>query len=299
MENQELQPTQSQVAPAPPKNPIKMLFDGNGIKQKFQELLGEKAQGFTTSVLQVCMNNKLLAKSNPMTVYNAACIAATLDLPINNNLGFAWIVPYNGEAQFQMGWKGFVQLALRTSQYKAINVVEVYENQFKSYNALTEELIADFSKDGEGSVVGYCGYFRLVNGFEKTVYWTKEKVLKHANKYSQAFKKKDSVSPWNDEDQFDSMAKKTVLKNMLAKWGILSIEMNKAIQADQGVINNEDATDVTYIDNEDAITFEDVECLYKERGEFLSPDDQLHAERIIKEREDKSYSKLHRMLMEL
>jgi recombination protein RecT len=227
----------------------KDFFQKESVKKKFEELLGKRAQQFTTSVLQAINSNSLLQKASPESVYNAATMAAVLDLPINQNLGFAYIVPYKGQAQFQMGWKGFVQLAQRTGQYLRINVVEVYENQFISYNNLTEELVADFSKIGTDNIVGYASYFKLINSFEKTVYWSREKVEQHAHKYSQAYKSATGLSPWKDADQFHEMAKKTVLKNTLSKWGILSIEIQKATISDQSIINNVDTMDVNYIDN--------------------------------------------------
>ena len=187
-------------------------------------------------------------------------MAATLDLPINQNLGFAYIIPYNESrqidgqwrqvavAQMQIGWKGFVQLAQRSGQYLRINVTEVYENQFKAYNNLTEELDANFDIDGEGEIVGYASYFKLINGFEKTCYWSRAKVEKHAKRYSISYKGAGKT-PWKDVDQFHEMAKKTVLKNMLSKWGILSIEMQKAIVSDQGIIKDADTEDISYPDN--------------------------------------------------
>ena len=223
----------------------KQLFSGKSVQERFEKLLGEKTQGFISSVLQIVGNNKLLSKADPNTVLTAAATAATLNLPINQNLGFAWIVPYKGQAQFQMGWRGYVQLALRTNQYKRINVTEVYENQFTSFNRLTEELIADFNVEGEGNVVGYAAYFSLTNGMEKTCYWTKEAVIKHAKKYSQAYS--SSFSPWQDKDQFDAMAKKTVLKNTLSKWGIMSIEMETAQLVDQSVQQKEGS--YNYVDS--------------------------------------------------
>lgn len=230
----------------------KQFFERDGVKKKFEELLGKKSTQFITSVLQIANNNKLLQNATPDSVFNAAVMAATLDLPINQNLGFAWIVPYKGQAQFQIGWKGFVQLALRTGQYKNINVTEVYENQFKGFNALTEDLDADFSKEPNGRIVGYVAYFKLINGFEKTVYWNDAKVVAHASKYSQAYKSANGITPWKDADQFQEMAKKTVLKNTLNKWGILSVEMERATISDQAVINNPETLDVNYVDNTDA-----------------------------------------------
>lgn len=230
----------------------KKLFGRQSTQQRFEKILGDKAQGFISSVLQVVNGNKLLQKASPETVLNAAATAASLDLPINPNLGFAWIVPYKGQAQFQMGYKGFVQLALRTGQYSRINVVQVYQNQFKSFNRLTEELIANFDMIGEGEIVGYASYFKLNNGMEKMTYWSKEEVLKHAKKYSKSFN--TSHSPWNDKDQFDAMAMKTVLKNMISKWGIMSIEMQTAQLADQSVQSQEGQYD--YVDNENVINIE-------------------------------------------
>jgi recombination protein RecT len=248
---------------------LKSFFSQDKVKLRFQEILKDKSTGFLSSLLQISANNSTLANADPISIYNAALMAATLDLPINQNLGFAWIVPYKRktkdasgqwteitEGQFQIGWRGILQLALRTGQYKAINAVEVYENQFKSFNSLTEELDADFGVQGVGKVVGYCAYFKLINGFEKTTYWSIEKVKSHASKYSQTYNKKNSfgkmtTSPWNDEAQFDSMALKTVLKNTLSKWGILSIEMQKGLQADQAVIKIEEGTELEYVDHEE------------------------------------------------
>lgn len=231
---------------------LKDLLGKTDIQSRFEKLLGKKSPGFISSVLQIVNGNDLLKKADPQTVLNAAVTAAVLDLPVNQNLGFAWIVPYKGQAQFQIGWKGYVQLALRTCQYENINVTEVYENQFKSYNRLTEELNCDFNIDGEGSVVGYAAYFKLTSGMTKTAYWTKESVIKHATKYSQTYNKQRSGgglvhSPWNDKDQFDAMAKKTVLKNTISKWGIMSIEMQTAQLADQSVQPEEGK--YNYIDN--------------------------------------------------
>lgn len=224
---------------------IGALMNAPTVQSKFEKLLGAKSQGFISSVLQTVNNSKLLANADPNTILNAAATAASLDLPINQSLGFAWIVPYKGQAQFQIGWKGLVQLALRTGQYSRINCIEVFENQFKGYNALTEELDADFSVDGNGKVVGYAAYFKLINGYEKLSYWSKEKVTAHAKKYSQSYGTK--YSPWSDESQFDAMAKKTVLKNTLSKWGIMSIEMQTATIADQAIVHDND--NYQYADN--------------------------------------------------
>lgn len=239
--SEELAKTQQQT-PAT----LKSILSSDSIKNRFSELLGKKAPGFISSIINVSQSNKLLAKADPKSIISSAVVAASLDLPIDKNLGFAWIVPYGSQAQFQMGYKGFIQLALRTGQYHKLNVIEVHGNQFKSFNRMTEELDCDFSVEGNGTIVGYVCYFRLVNGFEKTVYWTIDKVKLHGKRYSKSF----NSGPWTTD--FDEMAKKTVLKNTLSKWGIMSIEMQKATISDQAVINYEETEEgetVEYIDN--------------------------------------------------
>lgn len=229
----------------------KDFFQQDAVKKKFEELLGKRAPQFITSVLQVVSNNKLLQNADATSIYHAACMAATLDLPINQNLGYAWIVPYSGAAQFQMGWKGYVQLAQRTGQYERINVLPVYQNQFKDYNPLTEALNADFTQKPDGKIVGYCAYFKMLNGFEKTVYKSEEEILAHGKKYSKSFKS----GPWQTET--DKMCMKTLLKETLSKYGMLSVEIQKAVAADQAVIKDAETVDVQYIDAAEAETKEE------------------------------------------
>jgi len=263
----------------------KKFFNQDNVKKRFEELLGKKSVGFVSSVLQCVSTNKSLQNADTNTVFQAAMMAATLDLPINQNLGFAYIIPYNESvknlvtgawekkavAQMQIGWRGFVQLAQRSGQYLRINVTEVYENQFGKYNNLTEELEANFDIEGSGNIVGYAAYFKLLNGFEKTVYWSKSKVITHAEKYSISYKG-SGKTPWKDVDQFHEMAKKTVLKNMLSKWGILSIEMQKAIVSDQGVIRDAENEDIDYLDNVEILEVKTAEQIEKERMSLLIHD---------------------------
>lgn len=220
---------------------INQTLNSATVQQKFEKLLGAKAPGFISSVLQTVNNNKLLEKADPKTVLNAAATAASLDLPINQSLGRAWIVPFKGQAQFQIGYKGFVELAQRSGKYRAINAIAVYENQFEGFDSLEERLLGDFTKDGEGKVVGYAAYFELLNGFKKTVFWSTERVHEHAKRFSKSF----NNGPWKTD--FDAMAKKTVLKHTLANWGVLSIEMQTATIADQAVQPEEGK--YQYLDN--------------------------------------------------
>lgn len=222
---------------------LQSMVTSAGIRERFNDVLGKKAPAFISSLISVANNSDMLAKADPTTVITAGIMAATLDLPINQNLGFAYIVPfYNGkkritEAQFQMGYKGYVQLAMRTGQYKTINASEIYEGEIKSRNRLTGEF--ELGERTSDKVVGYIAYFRLVNGFEKYLYMTKEEVEAHAKKYSQTYKKDFGL--WITD--FDSMAIKTVLKRLLSKYGILSVEMHNmatALSNDGAVIRDKD-----------------------------------------------------------
>lgn len=213
------------------------------VQRRFEGMLKDKAPGFISSIINTVNSNKQLAQlanTNPVSIIRSAAVAAALDLPIDRNLGFAWIVPYGGEAQFQMGYKGYIQLALRTSQYKKLNGIMVYENQFKSWNPLTEDLDADFTIVGTGKAVGIATYFELVNGFSKVCYWPMEVLLAHGKRYSKSFNSKDSA--WKTHP--DEMCLKTAIKMMLSKWGILSTEMQTAVKADQAVVRKDNLDDV-------------------------------------------------------
>ena len=149
---------------------LKGLLASPALKKRFGEILDKRAPQFMTSIVNLYSSDPVLQKCEPMSVISAAMVAATLDLPVDKNLGYAWIVPYGNKAQFQLGYRGYVQLALRTGQYKSINVIEVYEGELKKWNRLTEELEIDFDARVSDAVIGYAAYFELVNGFKKTVY---------------------------------------------------------------------------------------------------------------------------------
>lgn len=234
---------------------IKQLLDMDVYKKRINEIMGKKAAPFMASIVNVS-NLPSLKDSDPNSIISSAIVAATLDLPIDQNLGFAYIVPYNTKegkkAQFQMGYRGYIQLAMRTGQYKTINAIEIYKGEIKRVNRLTGEM--EFNDDEDlidrDTVVGYMAYFKLLNGFEKTLYMTKEEMERHAKKYSQSYssQKKWVVdsSLWSTD--FDGMAIKTVIKRLLSKYGILSVEMQNAISNDQAVMNNEGKPE--YVDNE-------------------------------------------------
>ncbi|HHJ6172203.1 TPA: recombinase RecT, partial [Streptococcus pyogenes] len=185
---------------------------------------------FAVSILSVLQGSQSLKSASNKSIYAAAMKAAVLNLPIEPSLGRAYLVPYKGQAQFQLGYKGLIELAQRSGQYKNINAGIVYKSQLISYNPLFEELILDFSKP-QDEIVGYFAAFKLFNGFEKVSFWTVEKVTAHGKKFSKSF----ASGPWKTD--FDAMAQKTILKDILSKYGPLSVEMQKAIDED-----NQDST---------------------------------------------------------
>ena len=225
---------------------VKHLLSQTNVKSKFEEILRDRANAFTANLAVMVNNNAALSKCDPMTVISAAVVAASLDLPIDPNLGFAHIVPYGDKAQFQIGVKGFVQLAQRSGQYSRIGVTEIYEGQLIDENPLTGEYVFDFKSKKSETIIGWAAYFKTVNGFEKTLYWPVEKIKKHGLRFSQTYKK--GFGLWKDD--FDAMASKTVLKALLSKWGILSTEMQNAVKFDQGVVKSVEDQEVEYMDND-------------------------------------------------
>lgn len=225
---------------------VKHLLSQTNVKSKFEEILRDRANAFTANLAVMVNNNAALSKCDPMTVISAAVVAASLDLPIDPNLGFAHIVPYGDKAQFQIGYKGFIQLAMRSGQYSRIGVTEIYDGQLIDENPLTGEYVFDFKAKKSETIIGWAAYFKTLNGFEKTLYWSVEKIKKHGIRFSQTYKK--GFGLWKDE--FDAMASKTVLKALLSKWGILSTEMQNAIRFDQGVVKSVETQEVEYLDND-------------------------------------------------
>lgn len=228
-------------------------FNNETVMNNLRAMLGTKAQGFATSVLSVVNNNRLLQNSEPASIYSSAMVAASLDLPINPNLGFAAIVPYGRVSQFQIMTRGLIQLAIRSGQYERITNAVVHKGELVKYDPFRDEYEFDASKRESDEVIGYMAYFRTVGGFEKYFYMSKEDVLAHGRRYSKAF----NSGPWKDNQE--AMCLKTVMKLMLSKYGILSIEMQRAIKFDQGVVHADftqmdsiddiDAAEVEYVDN--------------------------------------------------
>lgn len=237
---------------------VSQILSQESVKKRFEDIMGRSAPAFISSIISLTSMDKNLAACDPKSVVSAAALAATLNLPVNKSLGFAWVVPYKGRAEFQMGYKGFVQLAIRAGQYKTMNASEIYADEIKTWNPITG--VIEFTpmetwKQREaaqtGSIVGYVAFFKLNNGFEKYLYMSNAQVEAHAKRYAQSFS--NSNGKWKTD--FGAMAKKTVLKLILSKYGVLSIEMQRAMAADQGVVKDFDSA--TNKDAEPLVDFTD------------------------------------------
>lgn len=245
-----------------------------------QNVLGERKGSFVNNLTALVANSANLQACEPYTLMFAAMKATALNLPLDNSLGFAYVIPYKNnskgvtDAQFQLGYKGLQQLALRTGQFKIINATDVREGEIESRNRLTGEIVFKFEEDDAKRqalpIVGYVSYFRLTNGFESTFYMSKEEVNAHALRYSQTYKSKTAYikesSKWSTD--FDAMSLKTVTKLNLSKNAPLSVELADAIKADQSVMRKSE-NDYEYIDSDvNALNAEKVAAVQDKFADF-------------------------------
>jgi len=274
--------------------PVKDFFEKENVKQKFVEILGTRGNAYCASILALINGNPKLKACTPESLYMGAVMAATLNLPVNENFGFAYFVPYGGVCQFQIGYKGIIQLAQRSGQYKTISGCPIYKEQLIKENPL-EGFVFDFTKKPgkDEKPIGYASYFELTNGFKKTAYMSVEEVKEHGKRFSKAFKS----GPWQTD--FDAMAIKTVMKLSIMKYGPLSTDtlMQKAVTADQAVIKNADTMDVEYVDmGKSKITPEELQALFNIKFEALTKEEREDCVRVIKGQEELSYEKIKKML---
>lgn len=247
------------------------------IKSMITESLTD-GKAFTTALISAVAANPELRQCTNESLYSAALCGASLELPMSATLGYFYIVPFKdkklmgaktSKATFVLGWKGIVQLALRTGQFRKINVFEVKENEFKGWNPMTEEIDINISATNDLErqklkTVGYYVSFELINGFQKAMYWTKNAMIAHADTYSKAFSAETYLQvcdgtykgeSWKISSfwykSFDEMAKKTMLRQLLGKWGPASVQMAKALSEDNDE-KVEDPTNTQFTEAEEA-----------------------------------------------
>lgn len=288
---------------------IGSYLTGDAVKQRINQVIGGKdGQRFISAVVSAVQTNPGLQECTNQSILSAALLGESLKLSPSPQLGQYYMVPFNDRergkvAQFQLGYKGYIQLAIRSGQYKKLNVLAIKEGELVKFDPLNEEievkLIEDEEQRESAETIGYYAMFEYTNGFRKAIYWSRKKILAHADKYSQAFskdggtvktrygeKKKvsyadflagnyDSKDAWMYSSfwykDFDGMAYKTMLRQLISKWGIMSIDMQSAIDADMAVINEDGTKD--YVDNDpDVITVEPIEKAEPEATEEAAED---------------------------
>lgn len=251
---------------------LKHILSAQSVQEQFQNVLKENAGAFVASLIDLYNTDRTLQACEPKAVVMEALKAASLKLPINKQLGFAWIVPYKNQGQltptFEIGYKGYIQLALRTGAYRHINGDVVYEGELVKHDKLTGEIEIDSSKKISDKKIGYFAFLETINGFRKTVYMTVEEVTAHAKRFSKSFN--SSHSPWTSD--FDAMAIKTCFRSLISKYGIMSIEMMDAYVKDGATpaVDENKTDDAETLD----ITPEDVvpENVDTETGEIKEPE---------------------------
>ena len=239
------------------KPKFSLAIQSEGYKKLINNTLGDpdKAKRFIASISSAVATNTQLQKCDAGSILSGALLGEALNLSPSPQLGQYYLVPYGDQAQFQLGYKGYIQLAIRSGQYKDIDVIEIREAEYKGRNKLTGKQEFEFIEDDDEreskEIIGYLAYFEYLNGFYKNIYWTKLKMQSHAKEYSKAYakdlEKGTNYSFWAKD--FDDMAKKTVLRQLISKWGIMSTEMQEAVQKDMAVIKENGSYD--YIDNKE------------------------------------------------
>lgn len=233
---------------------LKDLVQQDEVKSRLKEIMGERAPQFAAALVQIVKQSFQLQKCEPSSVIGAALTAAALDMSIDPNIGEAHIVPFGDKATFQLGFKGFIQLAMRSGEYKSFGSTVVYDGELITYDELTGELVVDKSKRvAGGKIIGYAAKFKLLNGFERGEFWTAEEIENHAMMYSKQYRfckgKPDKEANCLWITKRDEMAIKTVEKSLLNHYGPKSVQMRKALKMDSGVVINADTEEVAYVDN--------------------------------------------------
>ena len=252
----------NQLATNKPKFSIAIQSDM--YKNLINQTLGDKDRStrFIASISSAVATNQALQECDAGTILSGALLGESLNLSPSPQLGQYYLVPFNDSkkgykvAQFQLGYKGYIQLAIRSGQYKKLNVLAIKRGELVKYDPLNEEIEVNLIEDEEerenAETVGYYTMFEYTNGFRKSMYWSKSKMEKHALKYSTGYKAKKGYTYW--EKDFDGMAYKTMLRQLISKWGIMSIDMQQAVEKDMATINTDGTYE--YVDNEDTVVIE-------------------------------------------
>ncbi len=255
------------------KPKFSLAIQSEGYKKLINNTLGDpkRAAKFIAAISSAVATNSSLQQCDAGSILSGALLGEALNLSPSPQLGQYYLVPFKDKAQFQLGYKGYIQLAIRSGQYKDIDVIEVREGEYLGRDKTTGkhqfEFIEDEVERENKPIIGYMAYFEYLNGFYKNLYWSKEKMQKHALEYSQAYasdiKKGTNYSFWSKD--FDGMAFKTMLRQLISKWGIMSIDMQEAITKDMSVVKEDGTYD--YVDNQPIVSVPTEEAINTETAE--------------------------------
>lgn len=238
---------------------ITAYLTNDAVKNQINQVIGGKdGTKFISAVVSAVNNNPALQECTNQSILSAALLGQSLNLSPSPQLGQYYMVPFNDKnkgkvAQFQLGYKGYIQLAIRSGQYKKLNVLAIKEGELIRFDPLNEEIEVKLIEDEEvreqAATIGYYAMFEYTNGFKKAMYWSRKKMEAHALKYSKGYQAKKGYTFW--EKDFDGMAYKTMLRQLISKWGIMSIDMMTAMDGDMAVINEDGSKE--YVENDDSV----------------------------------------------
>ena len=272
--------TKNEIQTTKKNIPFSAYITSDGIKNRINQIVGDENTGkrFISSIISAVSTNSTLAECDNASIVSGALLGEALKLSPSPQLGNYYLVPFNDKekgkvATFQLGYKGYIQLAIRSGQYKKLNVLAIKEGELINYDPLNEEievqLIEDETKREKAKTIGYYAMFEYVNGFRKALYWSKEKMEAHALQYSQGYRadkqKKTAYTFWSKD--FDGMAYKTMLRQLISKWGIMSIDMQTAYESDMAYIKEDGSKE--YVDNQSDVpeaNYEEVETATEVKG---------------------------------
>ena len=232
----------------------------DAVKDQISKVVGGKdGQRFISAIISATTTNPALQECSNQSILSAALLGESLKLSPSPQLGHYYLVPFNDakkgkSAQFQLGYKGYIQLAIRSGQYKKLNVMAIKEGELEYFDPLNEDIkinlkVENWDERENTPTIGYYAFFELVNGFRKAIYWSKAQMESHAVKYSPGYRAKKGYTFW--EKDFDQMAYKTMLRQLISKWGIMSIELQTAFEGDMAIINEDGSKN--YVETDDDI----------------------------------------------
>lgn len=277
---------------------MSVYLSNDNTKKYLQSILGEKTGQFITSLTSLAGSSKALKNCDRNSLLSCALKATSMELPFDQNLGFAWCIPYKTTATFQVGVKGYIQLALRTGQYQSLNARDVRQGEFSGRDFVGDPII-NWLPDEERAnkeIIGFMAGLQLINGFKKVIYWSVPEIERHAEKYSQSYRKYKKTGNVDDAiwaSQFEKMAEKTVLKSLISRYGIMSTDMQKAVISDQSKINIDIETgeeSIEYIDNPEVTDIQNLST--EEQRKIL---EQYGAEKVTEVLEKLGFESLNEL----